>query len=80
MLCRWGIKQAADGNFGAAKALGCRMGKDLYVHLGFTCLGSVTVQVEGEDEKLTVYCLEYTKEEDNSEVSFSSSMNIVLTM
>ncbi|KAF2810817.1 acyl-CoA N-acyltransferase [Mytilinidion resinicola] len=60
MLCKWGMEKAREKDY-MATVLGSSMGKNLYEHLCFDLLGSVTVQVDDEDEKLTVYCLEYKK-------------------
>ena len=40
------------------------LGKFLYEHLGYKLLGSTLIQVDDEDEKLTVYCLVKKPKED----------------
>ncbi len=56
-LCRWGIEMAKPRGW-PATVLASPMGSQLYKGLGFKLLGSITVQVEGEREKLIVECLE----------------------
>lgn len=60
MLCTWGMKKAAEKEY-LVTVLGSPMGTLLYQHLGFKLLGTEVAQVEGEDEKLTVWCLECSK-------------------
>ncbi|KAF2253971.1 hypothetical protein BU26DRAFT_516224 [Trematosphaeria pertusa] len=55
------MKKADDMGY-RAYAFASPMGKRLYERLGFQMLGSVTAQVEGEDEKLELFCLDYEKE------------------
>jgi ribosomal protein S18 acetylase RimI-like enzyme len=56
MLCNWGKKQAIQKGW-VLTVLASPMGKLLYQELGYKLVGSVVVQVDGEDEKLEVYCL-----------------------
>jgi GNAT superfamily N-acetyltransferase len=51
-LCEWGMDKAKEHNMCVA-LMGSPMGSPLYRHLGFQELGTVTVQVMGEEEKLT---------------------------
>lgn len=62
MLTKWGMNKATDKTY-KATVFGSIMGKKLYEYLGFEDLGTVTVQVEGEDDKLTISCQEYPKNE-----------------
>jgi hypothetical protein len=56
LLTRWGLKKAANESF-VATVFASPMGKALFEHLGFEILGTVVVQVEGENEKLILSCL-----------------------
>ena len=58
MLSGWGMDKAAEKGW-IITVLASPMGKMLYEYLGYTTVGSATVQVEGENDRLTVYCLEY---------------------
>ena len=56
--CRWGMELArADGI--PVTLFASPMGKRLYSHLGFLLLDTVTVQVEGEEEKLSIGVMVY---------------------
>ena len=58
MLSGWGMDKAAEQGW-VVTVLASPMGKKLYESLGYKALGNVIVQVDGEEEKLTVCCLEY---------------------
>lgn len=51
MICEWGQKEAnKDGK--RISLLATPMGNGLYLKLGYHVLGSVVVQVEGEEERV----------------------------
>jgi predicted acetyltransferase len=53
MICEWGQKEAnKDGK--SLSLLATPMGKGLYLKLGYHVLGSVVVQVEGEEQRVVV--------------------------
>ena len=56
VLARWGVDRAQSKGW-PATVLASPMGKLLYEHVGFREVGTVTVQVEGENEKLLISCL-----------------------
>ena len=51
--CTWGMNLAKERNL-PVTLFSSPMGQKLYTHLGFILLGFVTVQVKGEDEKLSI--------------------------
>ncbi|CCT63719.1 uncharacterized protein FFUJ_05126 [Fusarium fujikuroi IMI 58289] len=51
MICEWGQKEA-DKDGKSLSLLATPMGKGLYLKLGYHVLGSVVVQVEGEEERV----------------------------
>ncbi|KAF5714752.1 hypothetical protein FGLOB1_3368 [Fusarium globosum] len=51
MICEWGQKEA-DRDGKSLSLLATPMGKGLYLKLGYRVLGSVVVQVEGEEERV----------------------------
>jgi predicted acetyltransferase len=51
--CRWGLDLAEKEGLGVA-LFASIMGRPLYTHLGFETMAELTVQVEGEDEKVGV--------------------------
>ncbi|CVK99427.1 uncharacterized protein FMAN_02269 [Fusarium mangiferae] len=53
MICEWGQKEA-DKYGKSLSLLATPMGKGLYLKLGYRVLGSVVVQVEGEEERVVV--------------------------
>jgi predicted acetyltransferase len=57
-LCRWGMEYAGDRGQ-PVTLLSSPMGQQLYSYLGFDYLGTVTVQVEGEAEKLCIGAMMY---------------------
>lgn len=61
MLCNWGLEKAKEKGWVLTVMASSPPGKLLYEHLGYKLLGSVTVQVDDEEEKLTVYCLVHGK-------------------
>jgi GNAT superfamily N-acetyltransferase len=56
MLCNWGKEKASERNC-AITVFGSPMGTALYKKLGYRLLDSVSIHVDGEDEKLNVFCL-----------------------
>ncbi|KAA6413004.1 MAG: hypothetical protein FRX48_02747 [Lasallia pustulata] len=52
-LCQWGMTLARERNM-AVTLFASPVGQQLYTHLGFKLVGTVTVQVEGEKEKLSI--------------------------
>lgn len=52
-LCRWGMEFAREGNE-PLTVFASPMGQKLYTSLGFESLGSVPVQVEGEEQRLAI--------------------------
>ncbi|KAK7703215.1 hypothetical protein SLS64_009191 [Diaporthe eres] len=58
-LCRWGIDYAGERKQ-PVTLFASPMGQKLYTHLGFDYLGTVPVQVEGEDEKLSIGAMIYS--------------------
>lgn len=57
-LCRWGMENARERGV-PVTVLASPMGEKIYGHLGFQYLGSVPVQVEGEEGKLSIGCWVY---------------------
>ena len=56
--CQWGMKLAKEHK--VPITLFCSpLGQKLYTHLGFVLLATVTVQVEGEEEKASVGVMVY---------------------
>ncbi|KAK2135721.1 hypothetical protein NOF04DRAFT_1340832 [Fusarium oxysporum II5] len=53
MICEWGQKEA-DKDGKSLSLLATPMGKGLYSKLGYRVLGSVVVQVVGEEERVVV--------------------------
>ena len=66
MLCNWGIDRAAEKGW-VVTVLASPLGKLLYEYLGCKLLGSVTVRVDEEKEKLLVFCLVHLESEKHSE-------------
>ncbi|RYP55595.1 hypothetical protein DL771_012349 [Monosporascus sp. 5C6A] len=60
MLTRWGMDVAGEKGW-PVTVLASPMGDKLYQALGFKVIGNVTVQVDGEEEKLVVSCLQWIK-------------------
>lgn len=58
-LCRWGIEHAGERKQ-PVTVFASPMGQKLYIYLGFEYLGTVPVQVEGEDEKLSIGAMVYS--------------------
>ena len=56
--CRWGMELAREHKVPITLLSG-PMGQRLYSHLGFLILASVTVQVEGEEEKMSIGLMVY---------------------
>ena len=52
-LCQWGMTLARERNM-AVTLFASPVGQQLYTHLGFKLVGTVTVHVEGEEEKLSI--------------------------
>jgi hypothetical protein len=63
--CDWGLDLAAEHQI-PVTVLSSPLGGKLYSHLEFETLGHFTVQVEGEEEKLTIGAMikNYDEEED----------------
>ncbi len=57
-LCKWGIEQAKQDQV-PVTLLSSPMGHSLYSSLGFADIATVTVQVEGEEEKLSIRAMVY---------------------
>ncbi len=57
MLCRWGMA-VAEQQGRPVTVLASPLGRQLYERLGFDFLGDVIVQVDGEQDRLVVGCLE----------------------
>jgi GNAT superfamily N-acetyltransferase len=53
LLTKWGLELAARESF-VATVFASPMAETFYEHLGFQILGTVVVQVEGEEEKLVL--------------------------
>lgn len=53
MLCNWGQTEAIKRGYILSVGAG-PMGQSLYEHLGYSFLGSETVQVQGEEESLEI--------------------------
>lgn len=51
--CQWGMTLARERNL-AVTLFSSPMGQLVYTHLGFKLVGTVIVQVEGEEEKLSI--------------------------
>lgn len=64
MLCNWGLEKARVKGW-VITVIASPLGKLLYEHLGYKFLGSTVIQVDDEDEKLTVYCLVKKTTEDS---------------
>ena len=58
-LCKWGMEKVKDKGY-MVTVLGSPMGAALYKHLGFHLLETVVVQMENEEEKLLIECLEFS--------------------
>ncbi|KAG6354228.1 hypothetical protein INS49_004832 [Diaporthe citri] len=58
-LCRWGVEYAGERKQ-PGTLFASPMGRKLYTYLGFKYLGTVPVQVEGEDEKLSIGAMMYS--------------------
>jgi GNAT superfamily N-acetyltransferase len=58
--CQWGMELAREKN-SAVTLFSSPMGTMLYTHLGFKMLDHVTVQVTGEEEKLSIGVMSYDK-------------------
>ena len=52
-LCRWGLQLAQEHEV-PITVLASPIGQKLYSHLGFRAVGAVIVQVEGEEERLSI--------------------------
>ncbi|KAF4470357.1 gnat family [Fusarium albosuccineum] len=57
MLCNWGQKESMKTGR-ILTVMASPMGKELYEELGYGVVGSVTAQVEGEEEKVEIDILE----------------------
>ncbi|PSN59650.1 hypothetical protein BS50DRAFT_579876 [Corynespora cassiicola Philippines] len=66
--CNWGM-QLATAKHIPVTVLSSPLGGKLYTHLDFTTLGHFTVQVEGEEEKLSIGAMikEYEKHKDDQD-------------
>jgi predicted acetyltransferase len=62
-LCKWGMDGAIEKDY-ISTVIGSPMGTIMYTQLGFLCVGSVTIQVDGEDEHFEYYCLEDPKKKE----------------
>ncbi|KAF4470351.1 gnat family [Fusarium albosuccineum] len=58
MLCNWGQKESLKTGRRMLTVMASPMGKELYKELGYGLVGSVTAQVEGEEEKVDIDILE----------------------
>lgn len=67
-LCRWGIEHAAAQKE-PVTLFASPMGQKLYTYLGFEYLGTVPVQVEGEDEKLSIGAMMYSHNPNETNIS-----------
>ena len=63
ILCKWGLEQATQKGW-VLTVIASPLGKLIYEHLGYRLLGSAVVQVDEEDEKLTVYYLDKGSEKE----------------
>jgi hypothetical protein len=64
--CVWGL-DLAKGKSLAVTLFSSPMGQSLYSSLEFQVAGNVTVQVEGEEEKLSIVAMAYkTQQQDSS--------------
>ncbi|OCL07415.1 hypothetical protein AOQ84DRAFT_295130 [Glonium stellatum] len=57
-LCRWGMQLAKERNM-AISVFASPMGKQLYRHLGFHSLASVTIKVQEEDDYVILEAMAY---------------------
>lgn len=57
-LCNWGVEEAARRGGVILTVMASPMGKSLYEYLGYSLVGTVTAQVEGEEEKVDIFALE----------------------
>ena len=56
--CQWGMKLAKERKV-PITVFGSPVGQELYAHLGFVLLATVVVQVEGEEEKVSLGVMVY---------------------
>ncbi|KAH7039722.1 acyl-CoA N-acyltransferase [Microdochium trichocladiopsis] len=72
-LVRWGTRAAREkGGWAASVIASSPAGKRLYAYCGFEELGEVVVQIEGEEEKCVVWCMDWVLpkvEEEEEEVN-----------
>lgn len=54
------MRKATECNY-MTTVLGSPMGTALYRYLGFVLVGTATARVDGEEENLPIWCLEYGK-------------------
>jgi len=57
-LCNWGMQVAKELNV-AISVFASPMGKQLYRHLGFNSLASITIKVQEEDDFVTLEAMAY---------------------
>lgn len=60
MLCQWGEDEAIRRGGWTLTVMASPLGTLLYKHLGYGLIGDVTVQAEGEDEKVDIDILAKT--------------------
>lgn len=58
--CKWGMNLAKEHKV-PITLFSSPLGQKLYSHIGFDLLATITVQVEGEEEKLSIGVMIYTK-------------------
>lgn len=56
--CKWGVKLAQEHKVPITLFAG-PLGQGLYSHIGFTLLANLTIQVEGEEEKMSMGVMIY---------------------
>jgi len=64
-LCRWGMQRATSARV-PVTLFSSPMGQQLYSFLGFDYIGTVIVQVKGEDEKLSIGAMIYPYRTDGN--------------
>ena len=62
--CQWSMTLAKERNM-AVTLFSSPVGQQVYTHLGFKLLGTVIVQVEGEEEKVSIGAMLYESRHEN---------------